>query len=98
MKQAKDRKTAQRERDKAAGLVRLELRVKPEHKQPITDFNRGLNMNTCKIKTIIGDNNNHSYIVVAMIDGKEVITGHKHHTGANQRCYLLRRDHGCVEL
>jgi hypothetical protein len=98
MKQAKDRKTAQRQRDKLAGLVRLELRVKPEHKQSITNFNRGLNMNTYKIKTVIGNNNTHSYIVVAMIDGKEVITGHKHHTDANQRCYLLRRDHGGVEL
>ena len=98
---AKDRKSAQRERDKAAGLVRLELRVKPEHKHEIISFSqtlKGNKMNTCKIKTVIGNNNTHSYIVVAMIDGKEIITGHKRHTDANQRCYLLRRDHGCVEL
>ena len=52
---AKDRKAQQRQRDKAAGLVRLELRVKPEHKHEIISFSqtlKGNKMNTVQFSKV----------------------------------------------
>ena len=55
-------------------------------------------MNTTEIKTVLDGQGHHSFLVVAVIDGQEIKTAHKHHTETAERVAFLRGHYDCVTV